>query len=542
MRDIDRLTVQQTPINSLQLMQNAAEACFQEIRKSFSDMLEGKTALILCGPGNNGGDGAALAPKLSRAGMKTSVVLFGRVQDTKGDARTNFEPLTSGADEFRALSFVECTNAEHWQQLAESAGLPDLIVDALFGTGLTRPLSGVFSSVIDHLNQFRTGILDSAKAPLVVSVDIPSGLDADLSVPIGPAVQADVTVTFTSPKTANVIPPASRLNGRLVVADIGSPVKLLQSSKTTLFLLEDNDAKRWLVKTRYTPDSFKNRHGHVLVIAGSRGYTGAPVLCGNAAMRSGAGLVTIATAASVQPSVAATAMSEVMTVGLPETAVGSISEDAVKEVEQLVSKATVIAIGPGLSVDDRTRRFVHTIVRQRKTPLVIDADGLNCLAPWPGDLNGSTEAPLILTPHPGEMLRLLGVEDKSSLEDRVTVAREFATRNNVILVLKGSRLLVGAQGRVFVNPTGNPGLGTAGSGDTLTGIIAGFIAQAIAMSNNPEDTLEATLAAVYVGGLAGYLAARKLGMRTMVASDVREHLSAAICELDPEGEQRSFSI
>jgi NAD(P)H-hydrate epimerase len=542
MRDIDRLTVQQTPITSLQLMQNAAEACFQEIKKSFSHRLEGKTALILCGPGNNGGDGAALAPKLSSAGMETRVVLFGRIEDTKGDARTNFEQLTaSGSNEFRSLSFVECAGADHWQQLAESEGLPDLIVDAMFGTGLTRPLSGVFSAVVDYLNHIRSRRLDSTRAPVFVSVDIPSGLDADLPIPIGKAVQADVTVTFTAPKPVNVLAPASNLSGRLVVADIGSPVQLLQSSNPTLFLLERDDAKRWLVKTRYTPDSFKNRHGHVLVIAGSRGYAGAAVLCGNAAMRSGAGLVTIATAASAQPSVAATAMSEVMTVALPETEVGSIAEDAVKGVEQLASKTTVIAIGPGLSVDERTRQFVHSIVMQRKRPMVIDADGLNCLAPWPGDLNGSAEAPLILTPHPGEMLRLLGVEDKSSLEDRVSVAREFATRNNVILVLKGSRLLVAAEGRVFVNPTGNPGLGTAGSGDTLTGIIAGFIAQAIAISDNPEGTLDATLAAVYVGGLAGDIAARELGMRTMVASDIREHLSAAICELDPEGEQPSFS-
>ncbi len=534
MRDIDRLTVQQTSITSLQLMQNAAAACFQEIKNSFSQKLEGKTALILCGPGNNGGDGAALAPKLVSAGMETQVVLFGRVQDTKGDARINFEPL--GYSESSSLSFVECTSVQQWEQFAESVGQRDLIVDALFGTGLTRPLLGVFAAVINYLVQIKS-TRPSSNKPLIVSVDIPSGLNADLAIPIGPAVHADLTVSFTAPKTANVLPPASHLNGQLVVADIGSPVQLLDSANSKLALLEADDARRWLVKTRYTPESFKNRHGHVLVIAGSRGYTGAAVLCGDAAIRSGAGLVTIATAASAQTPVAAAVMSEVMTRPLPETERGSISDGAVNEAGQLASKATVIAIGPGLSADESTRSFVHSIVRDRKTPIVIDADGLNCLSPWPEDLRGSAEAPLILTPHEGEMLRLLGAKDKSPLEDRVSMARDFSSANNVILVLKGSRTLVAAKERVFVNPTGNPGLGTAGSGDTLTGLIAGFIAQTIATSGNPADTLDATLAAVYIGGLAGDLAARELGMRAMVASDIREHLSAAICALDPEGER-----
>jgi len=237
-------------------------------------------------------------------------------------------------------------------------------------------------------------------------------------------------------------------------------------------------------------------------------------------------------------------MPEVMTTALAETDRGAVSDEAADHILQLASKASVIAIGPGLSAEDeRTRRFVYSVVKQRKTPIVIDADALNCLANsvgsgWPSELRGSEKAPLVLTPHPGEMLRLMGTTAKSALDDRVGVARDFATRNNLILVLKGSRSLVASpDGRCFINTTGNPGLGTAGAGDTLTGVIAAFIAQALGTLKENADALTATIAALYVGGLAGDYAARALGMRTMVASDIREHLSEAIRSLDPKGEQ-----
>jgi NAD(P)H-hydrate epimerase len=379
---------------------------------------------------------------------------------------------------------------------------------------------------------------------LIVSIDVPSGLDADLPNLIGEAIHADLTVTFTAPKPANVLPPASHLNGKLVLANIGSPSALIEATHTNFFVTEEKDVSEWLVSTRYTPNSFKNMHGHALVIAGSRGYTGAAVLCGNAAMRSGAGLVTVAVPASAQASVVSNVMPEVMTTALAETDRGAVSDEAIDHVMQLAAKVSVMAIGPGLSAEDeRTRRFVFSVVKQRKTPVVIDADALNCLAAdgfngWPADLFGSTEAPLILTPHPGEMLRLLGSTDKSVLDDRVAVARDFATRHKLILVLKGSRSLIAApDGRVFTNPTGNAGLGTAGSGDTLTGIIAGFIAQAVGTLKEKADALSATIAALYVGGLAGDFAAQSLGMRTMVASDIREHLGKAIRSLDPKGEE-----
>ena len=547
MREIDRLTVENYHTTSLLLMESASAACLEAIRSRFNGDLTGKRALVLCGKGNNGGDGAALARGLCRASVQSDVVLFGKFAETVGDAHTNFESVRhlasfeAGSAEAPApLTFIECESVSAWEQIAKPRRTYDVIVDALFGTGLTRPLEGVFLKVIEHLSLLKQA-RDRAGGmrPLVLSIDIPSGLNADKSDPIGPAVRADVTVTFTAAKPANVLPPASDFGGELIVADIGSPASLIASMKPWLFLIETEDVQRWLVSTRYTPQSYKNSHGHVLIAAGSRGYSGAAALCGNAAMRSGAGLVTVATPSSAQLSVANRAMPEVMTTALAETDRGAVSDEAVDHFLSVAAKATVVAVGPGLTSDDeRTRRFVRQIVERRSRACVIDADGLNCLAPWPSDLNGSEAHPLVLTPHPGEMLRLIGAGEREALNDRVAVASEFATDRKVILVLKGSRPIVAApDGRVFINPTGNAGLGTAGSGDTLTGLISGFLAQAYATLQKNADPLAATIAALYVGGLAGDIAARKLGMRSMVASDIREHFSDAVRLLDPEGEQ-----
>ncbi len=375
--------------------------------------------------------------------------------------------------------------------------------------------------------------------PLIVALDLPSGLDADSPALIGDAVRADLTVTFTAPKQANLLPPALHYNGDLVVADIGSPPSLIAASSSRLFLTEASDARAWLEATRYTPDSYKNTHGHALIIAGSRGMTGAAALCGNAAMSVGAGLVTVATASSALAGVTARLWPEVMTAMLPETESGSVGANALEPVAKLSERATVIAIGCGLTSDEEeTRRFVREVVESRAVPIIIDADGLNALAPWPTELRGTREAPIILTPHEGEMRRLLGARAGSDFNDRVRAVSDFAAENELIVVLKGTRTLIAApDGRVFVNPTGNPGLGTAGSGDTLTGIIAGFNAQAFAALKTEADALAATVAAVYVGGLAGDLAAQARGLRALVASDIREHLGAAIRALDAKGEE-----
>lgn len=544
MREIDRLTTERYGTPSLMLMEAAATAVARVVTERVSGDVAGKSVLVLCGRGNNGGDGAATARLLSLAGGRVSLVLFGKVEQTKGDARTNFEAarsLTVDRPGAGQIEFSECESPEAWRKLVSRLSeSPQVIIDALFGTGLTRPVEGVSSEVVQFLIKLRAGRGSDERArPLIVSIDIPSGLNADSGEPIGEAVQADVTIAMTAPKLANILPPAAHCNGDLIVADIGSPFELIEEAKSQLFATEASDARRWLIQTRYSPESYKTTHGHALIIAGSRGFTGAAALCGNAAMRSGAGLVTVATPASTQSLVATQLMPEVMTTALAETDRGAVSDEAVVYVLKFVARANVIAIGPGLSSEDeRTGKFVREVVEHRRTPIVIDADGLNCLAPWPKQLRGSAQFPIVLTPHPGEMLRLMGTEDKSALYDRVAATRAFATAHKVILLLKGSRPLIAApDGRVFVNPTGNAGLGTAGAGDTLTGIVAGFLAQEYGTLGQEADALSTVIAALYVSGLAGDLAASELGMRTMVASDIREHLSAAIRSLDPEGER-----
>jgi len=554
MREIDRLTIERYGTPSLALMEGAASTTARTVTDQSGGEIAGRRVLVLCGRGNNGGDGAATARLLAIEGAKVDVVLFGKIQDTKADARTNFERLHTWNDEraireehgaspsdFGSISFFECVSETGWDQLRASLlSVPhDVTIDALLGTGTTRPIEGLLLEGVRYVRGLRE-MRDSIDGPrlLIVSVDLPSGLNSDSNELIGEAVHADVTVTMTAPKPANVLPPAANYNGELIVANIGSPVELVDAAGSQLFLIEESDARRWLIQTRYTPNSYKNTHGHALVIAGSRGFTGAAALCGNAAMRAGAGLVTIATPASSQGLVAVQVMPEIMTAELAETDRGTVSDDAIGYVARLAERADVIAVGPGLSSEDElTRDFVRAIVEQRRTPLVIDADGLNCLAPWPADLRGSAEFPIVITPHAGEMLRLKGSDDKTALDDRVAAAREFATSREVIVLLKGTRSIIAApDGRVFVNPTGNAGLGTAGAGDTLTGIITGFLAQAYGTLKQDADALEAVIAALYISGMAGDIAAGQLGMRTMVASDIREHLSAAICAVDPGGE------
>jgi hydroxyethylthiazole kinase-like uncharacterized protein yjeF len=544
MREIDRLTTERHGTPSVMLMEAAATAVAGVVTERLAGDVTGKSVLVLCGRGNNGGDGAATARLLALAGARVWLVLFGKVEETKGDARMNFEAarrLAGDGPGRGQIEFAECESAQNWRALLNGLNeSPQVVIDALFGTGLTRPVEGVSRDVVQSIEKLRSGRSSDERArPLIVSIDIPSGLNSDSADLIGEAVQADVTITMTAPKPANILPRAAHYNGELIVADIGSPVELIDEANSQLFMTEEADACRWLMQTRYTPESYKTTHGHALIIAGSRGFTGAAALCGNAAMRSGAGLVTVATPASSQSLVATQLMAEVMTTALAETDRGAVGDEAVDYVLKFAARANVIAIGPGLSsADERTRNFVREVVERRRTPIVIDADGLNCLSPWSTELRGSLEFPLVLTPHPGEMLRMMGTDDKSALHDRVAAARKFANGHEVILLLKGSRPLIAApDGRVFVNPTGNAGLGTAGAGDTLTGIIAGFLAQAYGTLGHDADALSTVIAALYVSGLAGDLAASELGMRTMVASDIREHLSAAIRSLDPEGER-----
>ncbi|MEK6322217.1 MAG: NAD(P)H-hydrate dehydratase [Acidobacteriota bacterium] len=525
MREVDRLTTERYGVPSLVLMENAAGRTVEAAEKKFGEVA-GKRALVICGRGNNGGDGAAIARLLYNKGTSVDVLLLGRVEDSSGDAKTNFEAgLDIAAKAGANFRFVEIgTTEQFW---AEVTAYPHaLFFDAIFGTGLTRPASGLFEEAIHLLND-HTG--DSP----VISVDIPSGLSSDLRELIGPAVKADLTVTFTAPKISNVLPPAADLCGELVVTPIGSPQELINSSGSRLNLVERSDIERWLTASRRSPHANKGDVGKVLIVAGSRGKTGAACLAGEAALRAGCGLVTIATAQSCQPIVASRVISECMTEPLAEASAGTVSREAADRVLELAAERDILAIGPGLgSTDKSTRALMRVVTVKRQRPMVIDADGLNSLAPWADNLLGSAELPMILTPHPGEMARLVSKPIAEILRNPIDIARSFAVDRSVILVLKGSPSVIASpDGEVYVSRTGNAGMATGGTGDVLTGMIASFVAQ------KPDDPLAATIAAVYMHGLAGDLAASRVGTRAMIASDITAHLGEAFIAMGGAAER-----
>ena len=379
--------------------------------------------------------------------------------------------------------------------------------------------------------------------PLLCSIDIPSGLAADSASGFEPSFKPDITVTITAPKPGNVLAPNSGRNGELFIGEIGTPNEMLLDCPSQLLLPEVVDIKGWLRQSRFNDASYKNKRGHAFMITGSESYSGAAVLCGDAAMRSGVGLVTIATPRSSKESVASRVLPEIMVRGVAETESGSISDKAFDEIDDILEKADSVAIGSGLSLDESTKRFVQKIVANRRQPTIVDADALTLLSPFAGKNHpvgetpppllrkeGSLLQPLIFTPHEGEFMRLLGTTNKDVIKDRVAAVREFSQKHNVILVLKGERVLIGgSDGRVVVNPTGNSGLGKAGNGDTLTGILAGFVAQAVQFN---IDIFETVVAAVYVAGMAGDIAENKYGKRVMTASDVRGCLSDVFSGLE----------
>lgn len=540
MREVDRLTTEKYGIPSLLLMENAAHAAARVITEKLGGSVEGKSFLILCGKGNNGGDGAALARILWIQGADVSVYLIGSVKETRGDAYLNLEilkrywkePETGLNDSIIIFEEIEPTEDEIYKIISSSfiKNQRDVVIDALFGTGLTKQLSGNLERLVLGIHNHRENPL-SSRSPLIVSLDLPSGLNADLAQSIGVNIQSDLTVTFTTPKQANVLPPASRFNGELVTVNIGSPQELIDNSPSQLFVSEKSDALEWLNQTKFTPDSHKTKRGRALIIAGSRDMAGAAVLAANAAMSSGLGLVRVATPKSAQTAVAARTAPECLVAGVAETEAGAMSHAALEELLELTEKADVAAIGSGLTSDEETtKKLVREFVEKRKFPVVIDADGLNALSPF--DLQGSDEFPLILTPHIGEMRRLFG-DEAADFSDAVKIAREFAQKHHIILVLKGERSLIAApDGRVVVNPTGNSALGKAGAGDNLCGIITGFLAQSYGAMGEKADAFLAVVAALYISGRAGDIAAEKIGKRTMTATDVRECLADAFREFE----------
>jgi hydroxyethylthiazole kinase-like uncharacterized protein yjeF len=533
MREIDRLTVERCGITYPILMENAGARVVEAIIAKYGPP-GGKRFAVFCGKGNNGGDGAVISRLLWLKGAWVEAFLIGQIADTRGEARTNFEILKQLSEQNRRPHASRLIFAEINPELDGIGCGYEVVIDALFGTGLTRPLEGIYERAILEIN------IKTHEAARVVAVDIPSGLSSDISHPIGPHVQADLTVSLTAPKIGNLLPPACYANGELVIASIGTPNWLIdEESGSHLHLVEEGQIAEWLKESLRSPDAHKGSAGDVLLIAGSRGKTGAAALASEAVLRAGAGLITVATAKSAQPLLITQARTEVMTEALDELDCGAISQRAIDRAIELAAYRTVIAIGPGLSSsDESTRGFVREFVERRTAPIVIDADGLNALAPWPEELRGSDRLPIIITPHPGEMARLTGRTNSEVVADRAGIAREFAMNNRVITVIKGSRTIVAApDGAIYINPSGNAGMATAGSGDVLTGLAAGLLAQ------RPDEPLQATIAAVYLHGLSGDIAASKLGQRSLIASDITENLSEAIISVGGGAERgRRFGI
>jgi NAD(P)H-hydrate epimerase len=503
MREIDRNTSTRFGVPSLTLMENAGSAVANFVTSHYRFA---KRIAIVCGKGNNGGDGFVAARKLHDKGKDVSVLLLAKPEDLQGDAAAMFAKLP-----VRAISIVA---PEGFQREEVRAALEcHVLLDAVLGTGFKPPVSGLYAKGIEVMN---------VQAAPVVAVDIPSGADADaMGTQSGLMARADAVVTFTAPRPAHVF--SALTAGPTVVAPIGSPDEAIVSS-LKLNLTTPHDIAS-LVAPR-PAEANKGSYGHVLVIGGSLGKAGAAAMAGIAALRAGAGLSTIATARGSLATVAGF-HPEVMTEPLAETQEGTIALTDLESgrLDEIVKGKTVLAVGPGISRNPQTAEFVRRIVKKYRITTVLDADGLNAFDGKTDELSGE-EKSLVITPHPGEMSRLTGLSIPEVQKDRVGLARKFAAEHKLIVVLKGHRTVVAMpDGEVWVNPTGNPGMATGGTGDILTGMTAGLIAQ------NAKDIPQAVIGAVYLHGLAGDRACKWLGERSLVATDLIQYLPRAFEKL-----------
>ena len=508
MRDADRQTIDDIGIPSMVLMENAGRQVVAALEAAYDDLSDRHVAL-LCGPGNNGGDGFVVARTLFQRGVEVSVFVIATMAAIKGDARLNLEILGR-----LGLTVVEISDEHAWDLHFSEISQCDLIVDAVFGTGLKSPLTGMMETVAADVN---------ASGIPVVAIDVPSGLSADHPEPIGECIHAAMTVTLAAPKLPLVLPPGEALAGNIVVADIGIPPAVIDNLAGPRLELLTRESMREILQPRES-DSHKGDYGHVLVIAGSRGKTGAAHLAAVGALRSGAGLVSVATPRSGQPIVAAMG-AEYMTVALDETLEGTVATGAIDLV--LEHEQDVIAIGPGLGIGPDVTVFVQELIERSETPLVLDADALNALAADPDRLQRGDEGarPIVITPHPGEMARLAHTSVDEVQASRLDVARDFAVQHQVFVVLKGYRTLIATpDGKVFINPLGNPGMATGGTGDVLTGVLAAWLA-------NLLDAEAACKIAVYLHALAGDLTEADEGEVGMTAGDLAAHLGDAVLEL-----------
>ncbi len=508
MREIDRATSERFGVPSLTLMENAGAAVARFVVSGYP---HAERVGVVCGKGNNGGDGFVAARKLVEAGRAVRLLLLSDPEELRGDAAAMFQNLLKSLHPVKVAPLIVREASGLDSPDAAEIFSADVILDAILGTGFRPPVSPLYAAAIAKMN--------AAAAP-IVAVDIPSGADADAMQPQTTIVKvhADAIVTFTAPRPAHVFTALTRgSGGTITVAPIGSPPEAIVS-QLGLHLSTPSDFAPLLAPR--AREANKGSYGHVLVIGGSLGKAGAAAMAGFAALRAGAGLSTVATPKSTLPTVAGF-HPELMTEPLAETEHGTISLRAVGLGLDALLERKTLAVGPGISRHSETAEFVRTIVTRGDKSLVVDADALYAFEEPAPKLNGRGRT-LVITPHPGEMSRLTGSSIAEIQANRLEVARKFAREHELIVVLKGHRTLIAApDGTVWVNPTGNPGMATGGTGDILTGMVAGLIAQ------HPQHALAATALAVYLHGLAGDLACESVGENSLVATDILRFLPQA---------------
>jgi len=506
MRELDRRTIEEIGVPGVVLMENAGRGAADLLCRRFSDLWPGP-ALILAGKGNNGGDGYVIARYLLDRGWRVRTVVLADEARIEGDAAIHLRALQcSGGD------VIFAADAERLSRVLRQARASRLVVDALFGTGLASEVGGCHAAAIDWIN--------AAGMP-VLAVDIPSGVDASSGRILGRAVRADLTVAFASAKLGHVLHPGAGLCGDLEVVDIGIPAFLLARTPDRHLLVEAGDVSRLLPARPAT--GHKGTFGHLLVVAGSTGKTGAAAMTAEGGLRSGAGLVTVACPFGIQ-TVLAVKLTEAMTESVADID-GTLSLQALASLTRLAEGKSAIALGPGLGQHQETFALVRRLIRETTLPMVLDADGINGIAGQPELLRSRPAACTVLTPHPGEMARLIGRSIAEVEADRVGVAREFARRHRVVLVLKGARSVVALpDGRVRLNGSGNPGLASGGMGDVLTGLIGGLLAQGLSAA-------DAAVLGVFLHGRAADRLLSSMGNAGMIAGDLLRELPVTRKEL-----------
>ena len=504
MRRLDEWTIHRHGTPGHVLMERAGRGATTVLLEQFPHVRR-RRVVVVAGRGNNGGDGFVIARLLRRKGVRAEVALLGAAADVRGDAAHALRAMQAAR-----VPLTEVTTAAAVGRLAEAVGTAALVVDAIFGTGLNATVQGLHADVLHLLN---------ASGLPIFAVDIPSGLDADRGIALGVAVQAEATATFGFAKIGQVIHPGVDHVGALAVVDIGIAADAVADVLPRTALLQAPDVAR-LVPVR-VPDTHKGSYGHVLVIAGSRGHTGAALLAAHAACRTGAGLTTLAGPASLN-TIFSLGAPEVMTVSLAD-ADGGVRFDETA-VRRAMEGKTAVVVGPGIGTHDDAERLVAFLLQEAALPMVVDADALTCLARTPAALRRARAA-AILTPHPGEMGRLLATDAAAVQADRVGTARTFAAAHGCTVVLKGARTVIAAaDGAVWINPTGNPGMASGGMGDALSGMLGALLAQAL-------PPAEAACLGVYLHGDIGDRVAADRGPFAVLASDIIEGVPAGFARL-----------